>query len=290
MESARCKAFIAAAECGSLSKAAEKLNYTASGVSQLISAMESDFGFALLKRTRKGVALTSEGEQMLPAIRAYIRQEGRMYELAQHINGLQVGTIRIAAYSSIATHWLPKVIAGFQQKYPDIHIHLMEGVRQEVLLWMEEGRADIGLLSSGDECTDYDWIPLADDPMIAVLPKDHPLAGAESYPLSRCGEERFIMPAMGRDDDVVKMFGKYHITPDIAYSTNESFSAWAMVENGLGISITNELLMHGWSCDVAKVPIDPPESITLGVILPSLQHASPAVKRFVTYAESVLKR
>lgn len=100
----------------------------------------------------------------------------------------------------------------------------------------------------------------------------------------------FIMPAMGRDDDVVKMFGKYHITPDIAYSTNESFSAWAMVENGLGISITNELLMHGWSCDVAKVPVDPPESITLGVILPSLQHASPAVKRFVTYAESVLKR
>ncbi len=290
MESARCKAFIAAAECGSLSKAAEKLNYTASGVSQLISAMETDFGFPLLKRTRKGVALTFEGEQMLPAIRSFIQQENRMYELAANIKGLQVGTINIAAYSSIATHWLPKVIAGFKAKYPDIHINLMEGVRQEVLHWMEEGRADIGLLSAGEECVNCDWIPLAEDPMIAVLPKNHPLADAPKYPLSRCNEEAFIMPAMGRDDDVVKVFKKYHIKPNIAYSTNESFSAWAMVENGLGMSITNELLMHGWACDVAKIPIDPPESITLGIILPTLKHASPAVKRFVKYAEAILKK
>ena len=289
MESARCKAFIAAAECGSLSKAAEQLNYTASGVSQLISAMENDFGFALLKRTTKGVSLTLEGEQMLPAVRAFVQQENRMYELAANINGLDIGTINIAAYSSIATHWLPKVIAGFKQRYPNIHINMMEGVRQEVLRWMDEGKADIGLLSGGDDMH-YEWIPLADDPMIAVLPKNHPLAAAEKYPLSRCEGEKFIMPAMGRDDDVVKMFRKYGIEPDIAYSTNESFSAWSMVENGLGISITNELLMHGWNCEVAKVPIDPPEKITLGMILPSVKHASPAVKRFVKYAENELKQ
>lgn len=289
MESARCKALIAAAECGSLSKAAEQLNYTASGVSQLISAMETDFGFALLKRTTKGVSLTLEGEQMLPVIRAFVQQENRMYELAANINGLDIGTINIAAYSSIATHWLPKVIAGFKQKYPNIHINMMEGVRQEVLRWMDEGKADIGLLSGGDDMH-YEWIPLADDPMIAVLPKNHPLAQAEKYPLSSCEGEKFIMPAMGRDDDVVKMFRKYGIEPDIAYSTNESFSAWSMVENGLGISITNELLMHGWNCEVAKVPIDPPEKITLGMILPSVKHASPAVKRFVKYAENELKQ
>ena len=290
MESARCKAFIAAAECGSLSHAAEKLNYTVSGVSQLITAMENDFGFPLLKRTRKGVTLTAEGERMLPAVRAFIQQESRMYELAADITGMQVGMIHIAAYSSIATHWLPKVIAGFKQKYPNIHINLMEGVRQEVLRWMEEGKADIGYLSSGEACDQYDWVPLAEDPMIAVLPRNHPLANALSYPLSRCKEESFIMPAMGKDDDVVKLFDKYGIVPDIAYSTNESFSAWAMVENGLGISITNELLMHGWSCDVSKVPVDPPEYITLGMILPSLKHASPAVRKFVKYTEDMMKQ
>ena len=289
MESSRCKAFLAAAECGSLTRAAEKLNYTASGVSQLISAMESDFGFLLLKRTTRGVVLTAEGEKMLPAVRAFLSQENRMHELAANINGLDIGLINIASYSSIATHWLPKVIADFKKKYPNININLMEGVRQEVLKWIEEGRADIGLLSGGDDI-DYDWIPLADDPMIAVLPKDHPLADAEEFPLDRCEQEEFIMPAMGKDEDVMKMLNKYDIVPNIVYSTNESFSAWALIENGLGISITNELLMHGWDCDVAKIPVSPPEKITLGMILPSVKHASPAVKRFVKYAVSELKQ
>lgn len=289
MESSRCKAFLAAAECGSLTRAAEKLNYTASGVSQLISAMESEFGFLLLKRTTRGVVLTAEGERMLPAVRAFLSQENRMHELAANINGLDIGLINIAAYSSIATHWLPKVIADFKKKYPNININLMEGVRQEVLKWIEEGRADIGLLSGGDDI-DYDWIPLADDPMIAVLPKDHPLADAKEFPLDRCEQEEFIMPAMGKDEDVMKMLNEYDIVPNIVYSTNESFSAWALIENGLGISITNELLMHGWDCDVAKIPVSPPEKITLGMILPSVKHASPAVKRFVKYAVSELKQ
>ncbi len=289
MESSRCKAFLAAAECGSLTRAAEKLNYTASGVSQLISAMESEFGFLLLKRTTRGVVLTAEGERMLPAVRAFLSQENRMHELAANINGLDIGLINIASYSSIATHWLPKVIADFKKKYPNININLMEGVRQEVLKWIEEGRADIGLLSGGEDI-DYDWIPLADDPMIAVLPKDHPLADAKEFPLDRCEQEEFIMPAMGKDEDVMKMLNKYDIVPNIVYSTNESFSAWALIENGLGISITNELLMHGWDCDVAKIPVSPPEKITLGMILPSVKHASPAVKRFVKYAVSELKQ
>lgn len=289
MESSRCKAFLAAAECGSLTRAAEKLNYTASGVSQLISAMESEFGFLLLKRTTRGVVLTAEGERMLPAVRAFLSQENRMHELAANINGLDIGLINIASYSSIATHWLPKVIADFKKKYPNININLMEGVRQEVLKWIEEGIADIGLLSGGDDI-DYDWIPLADDPMIAVLPKDHPLADAKEFPLDRCEQEEFIMPAMGKDEDVMKMLNKYDIVPNIVYSTNESFSAWALIENGLGISITNELLMHGWDCDVAKIPVSPPEKITLGMILPSVKHASPAVKRFVKYAVSELKQ
>ena len=289
MESSRCKAFLAAAECGSLTRAAEKLNYTASGVSQLISAMESEFGFLLLKRTTRGVVLTAEGERMLPAVRAFLSQENRMHELAANINGLDIGLINIASYSSIATHWLPKVIADFKKKYPNININLMEGVRQEVLKWIEEGRADIGLLSGGDDI-DYDWIPLADDPMIAVLPKDHPLADAKEFPLDRCEQEEFIMPAMGKDEDVMTMLKKYGIEPNIVYSTNESFSAWALVENGLGISLTNELIVNGWICDVAKVPVSPPEKITLGMILPSVKHASPAVKRFMKYAVKELKK
>lgn len=57
MESARCKAFMYAADTGSFTKAAERLNYTPSGVSQLVGALENETGLTLLRRTRKGVTL-----------------------------------------------------------------------------------------------------------------------------------------------------------------------------------------------------------------------------------------
>ena len=72
METARCKAFLYAAKKGSLTKAADALGYTPSGVSQLITALEDDLGFKLLQRSNKGVTLTQTGTLMLPMIRQFM--------------------------------------------------------------------------------------------------------------------------------------------------------------------------------------------------------------------------
>ena len=164
METARCRAFLAAAETGSFSKAAEALSYTPSGVNQLVSALEKEVGFSLFSRSTKGVALTANGQLLLPVIREILHQEDRLFELSAQMNGLLIGTVTIAAYSSIATHWLPAVISAFQRDYPQIHINLLEGIWQEVSQWLDERVADIGFLSYQENMS-YDWIPLADDPM-----------------------------------------------------------------------------------------------------------------------------
>ncbi len=114
MESARCKAFVLSAELGSFSRAGEVLNYTPSGVSQLVTALENEFGFALLHRSKKGVALTSEGETLLPPVRSFLHQEERVFQLAAEIRGLMVGEIAIASYYSISTRLIPKVIHAFE--------------------------------------------------------------------------------------------------------------------------------------------------------------------------------
>ncbi|QQO07731.1 LysR family transcriptional regulator [Breznakiella homolactica] len=287
MESSRCKAFLTAAETGSFSKAAEILYYTPSGVSQLVNALEADLGFPLLRRNKKGVTLTSEGEKILPVVREFLMQENRIYQLAAEMKDLAIGNVTIAAYSSIATHWLPGVIRVFQEDYPRITIKLMEGIRQEVSRWLEEKIADLAFLSYQDPMP-YDWIPLAEDPMLAVLPRNHPLAAETSYPIKNCRNERFIMPALGRDDDVVTLFERNNVTPNIRFSTLENFAALAMIEQGLGMSVMNELITRRWHCDVVKLPLDPPQHITLGIAVPSLKNASPAVKRFVRYAEERL--
>ena len=147
MDTARCRAFVAAAESGSFTKAAEILNYTTSGISQLVTTLESDFDLILLERTRRGVKVTDAGEKLLPVIRAFLLQEQRMFQVSEEIKGLDVGEITIASYSSISTHWLPAIIKKFRADYPNIHIHLMEEIRQEVKGWLDEASADIGFLS-----------------------------------------------------------------------------------------------------------------------------------------------
>ena len=287
MESARCKAFIFSVEMGSFSRAGEALGYTPSGVSQLVGALESEFGFPLLHRSSKGVTPTAAGQKLLPAVRGFIQQEERMLQLAADIKGLDVGEITIASYYSISNHWLPKVIRAFEQDHPNIHIRLMEGIRKDVIRWLRDADADIGFMSSGDGL-DFDWIPLAEDPMLAVLPRSHPAAKKDRFPVENFSKESFIMPAFGHDDDVAALFDKFHITPGIKFSTLESFAAMSMVESGLGISVMNELITRNWQCDVAMLPLDPPQSITLGLALPSLEQAAPAARRFAEYAVRLL--
>ena len=289
METARCRAFLAAAETGSFSRAAEVLRYTPSGVNQLVSALEKEVGFSLFSRSTKGVALTANGQLLLPVIREILHQEDRLFELSAQMNGLLIGTVTIAAYSSIATHWLPAVIRAFQQDYPHVEIKLMEGIWQEVSQWLEERTADIGFFSY-QENMPFEWIPLAEDPMVALLPPDHPLAGEKSYPLKNCEKDPFIMPALGCDDDVEALFARNRVRPNIRYTTMESFSVMSMVEQGLGVSVMNKLITEKRVCDVAMIPIDPPASITLGAALHSHTEASPAVKMFLKYAVRMLTR
>lgn len=289
MESARCKAFMYAADTGSFTKAAERLNYTPSGVSQLVGALENETGLTLLRRTRKGVTLTPDGEILLPAVREFLEKENRIYELAAEVKGLLVGSVTIAAYSSISTHWLPEVIRDFEQDYPQIEIRLMEGIRQEVTRWLDEKKADIGFLSY-QEPMPYEWTPLDYDEMLAVLPKDHLYASKESYPLINCETDSFIMPALGRDDDVVSLFERNGIKLNIHFTTLENFATMAMIEKGLRMSVMNNLITEKWNCDIVKIPVDPPSRITLGLAVPSYKQASPAVKRFIKYAVERLKK
>ena len=165
----------------------------------------------------------------------------------------------------------------------------MEGIWQEVSAWLDERTADIGFFSY-QEGMPYEWIPLAEDPMLALLPPDHPLAGAASYPLKNCEEDPFIMPALGCDDDVEALFRRNGIVPKIRFTTMESFSAMSMVEQGLGISVMNRLITEKHICNVVKLPVDPPSRITMGVALHSKTDASPAVKMFLKYAVRMLTR
>ncbi len=283
METSRLKAFLACADSGSFTEAAARLNYSPSGVSQLVSAMEKDFGMKLLIRTTKGVSLTRAGEEILPVARALLQQQERLFQTVADLKGLTSGTITIATYSSIAINWLPEVISRFQQDYPKVRIHLMEGTRQGIVSWLETAQADLGFLSWKKNMP-FDWIPLAGSPIVALVSPTHPLAKAQSYPIRNCENEPFIMPAGGKDDDLTALFSEYDIQPDVRFTTVGNYAAIAMIEKSLGISFMNAMIAKSWKSSVVSLPLDPPQSLSLGIAVPSLDHLSPAARRFIQYS------
>ena len=289
MESVRARAFLESVERGSFRAAADALGYTPSAVSQLVAALEKDLKLNLLVRSKKGVTVTPEGSRLLPIVRSYLAREKEMYELASEMQGLSVGNLTIAAYPSIATTWLPELVRTVQRDYPDIEFSIMEGVRQDLFHNLDQHVADMAFLAYA-EPMDYEWIPLAEEEMIAVLPEGHPLADAAAYPLSRLEEDNFIMTSWGHDQELLNMFRKNNVSPHIKYTTYDTPATLAMVRMGLGISICNELAAQYWNEHLVKLPLDPPETITFGIAYTSEEHMTAASKKFLAYAVKYLTR
>lgn len=284
MDTARYQAFLTAAETGSIKNAAEELGYTPSGVSQLIKALEEELGFTLLYRSKKGVSLTQEGRRLRPTIREILGSENRLFQMASEMRGLSIGDINIAAYHCLAAGWMPSLISGFQKKYPNIRIQLFEGTQQDILQYLDDRMVNLAFFNCADTIN-YDWLPLMKDRMVAVLPKDHPMAENEVFPLEACRDDRFIMPEHGQDQDVLDMLEEVNVKPNIYLSTFDSFTAIAMIEKGLGISIMNELSIPPENNrEIVTLPTVPEHFIEMGIALPSIAQASPAVKKFISYA------
>ncbi len=287
MDILKCKAFVTAVDEGSFTAAGKIMGYTPSGISQLVSAMEGEFGFSLLTRKSNGVVLTREGESIYPLILEYIEKESEIYKAATELSGMYKGNVMIAAYSSIAAHMLPEIIKEFTDLHPSINIQIEETTKNRIEKMVSTGKADLAF-SSPLSNSSYLWIPFAEDRMVAVLPKDHPDAKLDAYPISKIRKADIIMPSEGDDADVRELFKKHGIAPNVRLTTLENYTAINMVAKGLGIGIMNEGITRYWQTDTVIIPLDPPSSIPLGITLPSLDNAAPAVKEFVCFAAEKL--
>lgn len=188
--------FLKVVELGSLTKAAEALGFTQSGISHTISSLEQEFGFPLLVRSRSGVKLTVNGEQVLQPIREILNWNEQLKQQVTDIHGLETGTITIGTFTSVSVHWLPDIIKQFREEYPYIEFKLMEGGYLEIEQWIEAGVVDCGFLSLPTR-ERFEVIPLKQDRMLAILPLGHPLSKAPicRWPRSPTRTSSFRSPA-----------------------------------------------------------------------------------------------
>ena len=289
MDNKRLNAFLKSAELGSLSAAAEALGYTPSAVSQLVSSLESEFGVQLLVRTTRGVYATPEAEGLMPIVSDYLSREKLIYDYIDGLKNHSEGSLTIAAYPSVATNWLPDIVSEFAEAYPDITINIREGIRSEVFRHLDNGDAELGFLAYADPMP-YEWIPLAEERLLAVLPAGHPLAGNESFPIEAILNENFILSSAGQEHEILNMLAKHNIHPNIKFTTYDTPVNMAMVQRGLGVSICTELSVRNWRGPIVRLPLDPPEKVTFGIACKSYDNLTGVAQQFLNYAVRSLTR
>ena len=113
------------------------------------------------------------------------------------------------------------------------------------------------------------------------IPKNHPLAEKEAIDPQDLDGVPFVHILPHEDTDVDAFLRRHHVHPDFRLSTVSNYTAWCMVEGGLGLSINNELMSEGWQGSVTVRPFTTGDTITLGLAVPSLSAASPALKKWV---------
>ncbi len=286
MDRTKTKIFLYVVDSGSFTKAAAAYGYTTSGISHMMSSMEEEFGFPLLIRSRSGVKPTANAEKLIPILRSQLSWDEQLQQTISEISGMNSGAITIAAYSSIASQWLPTVISRFHRDYPAIRINLLEGVWQEVANYLTEHRADMGFYSYQPSIK-YHWGPLKNDPMVVCVPPRHPLAERRSVRLADLEDESIILPAYGMDMDVQNLLRGYSLR--CQFTTQESYSAFSLVEQGLGFVITHELITKGRINRMKVLPLDPPQTISLGVAFPSDTQLTPAASKLIEYAKMIIR-
>ena len=144
----RYEIFLKVCETGSFSKAADALNYTQSGISQMMAGLEEELGVQLFARINRGVTLTDNGTRLLPYVRELANQKARLRQAAFNINHKVEGKLRVGSISSITTLWMPGVIHYFRKNYPKVEVEILDGNYDEIRDWIVHGQVDCGILSS----------------------------------------------------------------------------------------------------------------------------------------------
>ncbi|MFZ5531142.1 MAG: LysR family transcriptional regulator [Pseudomonadota bacterium] len=241
-------AFLAVAETGSFTGAAERLFLTQPAVSKRIALLEGDLGTRLFDRIGREVQLTEAGEALLPRARAILLTLEDTRRALHNLHAGEIeGTLTFGTSHHIGLHRLPPVLREYSTRYPkvqlDIHFIDSEAAWDDIV----GGRMELGIVTlppkniaaKGDSTTPLRTEKIWDDPLAVVAANDHPLASLRSVTLRALSQHPAILPSdvtfTRRIVDAA--FAAKGLSTPTAISTNYLETIKMMVAVGLGWSV-----------------------------------------------------
>ena len=281
MDSKKVHALLLAIEKGSLTSAATELGYTQSGLTHMMNALEEELGLNLLVRSKNGVRLSPAGQAFLDAAVSLEDDASRLRQRSS-------STLRLGAYSSVASRWLPAILASFKKVDPATDVIIDVGGIPDIYEKLKNDQLDCAFVSFEEPlCQGLNYIHLADDPLLAIVPETDDHLGF--FPVADFADQDFLMPSDGFDMDILPLLnhtGKDQ--PRIRYTNLSDSAIVSMVEHNLGMSVLSELIMQDIHNSVNALPLDPPAFRKLGIAASDRQQNDKVIRRFVRCAQLIV--
>ena len=248
---------------GSLSAAADSLNYSQSAVSQAIATLESEVGVSLLERLPRGVRPTAAGAALAThAEGIFTRLEAAEEEVAA-IAGLRGGSLRMASFPSAGATLMPLAIARFRAAHPDVELSLAEGEPEDIAPRLRGGEFDLVLLyefpGESELSAKIQRFDLLSDPLDLALPKVHSLADRERIRLEDLKTESWIQTSANSPcaRHVMRRCHEAGFEPRVSFESDDYQTVQGLVAAGVGIALVPGLALPSVREDITVRPLHP---------------------------------
>ncbi|BAH44955.1 MULTISPECIES: LysR family transcriptional regulator [Brevibacillus] len=277
--------FVTVCDQLSYSKAAQKLHISQPSLSNAIKNLEQEVGSPLLERNTRKMELTDAGKILYQKSLLLLSQMNMLKKEMEEVKLTGSGDLIIGIIESVK-HWIPKVIRGYQGRFPSINIKLIEVLSgKAVKESLRKYHTHLLITNQFIDEDDIESFPLYDERLMLVLHKDHALAEKESVRLKDLANEPFIISTEGFQtrEDILTAFSFEQVNPQIKFEIERFETALTLVRENLGVTIIPENYLSG-STDASLVrkTIDSP-ALERTVYLAYLKnrYLAPAMQAFL---------
>lgn len=221
-----------------MTAAATELGYSASAVSQAMSALERQTATVLFERTSRGASLTEAGDVLAVHAQEIVRRiaaaEGELHALSDG----RLGSLRLGWFTTAGGTLVPRAVAALRERYPNIRLGLTECDPHKCVELLRQFDLDVGLVYYfGDPlCEELPLTLLMEDPAYILLPADHPFVEREEVDLAELKCEWWVQRASCHMNVVQEAFDQAGFQPQIAFHTDNPITMQGMVAAGMGIA------------------------------------------------------
>lgn len=250
-------------DLGSISLASQQLHLTQPTVSMQLKKLSDAIGMPLYERQGKSRRFTDAGKALVATAREVLDSFSRLEMELADLQGLRAGTLNIAVVTT-SKYFIPHLLGPFCQRYPQVVIDFKVGNRGQIIERLRESLDDLYVFSHPPQDADLEVTGFLPNPLVAIAPEDHPLAGKRGISLKQLAREPFLMrePGSGTRHAIEEHLRrvKGHINTRMTIESNEAIKHAVM--SGLGISILSaHTLTFGGrkglvELDVKGLPID----------------------------------